>query len=445
MSLFSRVQGPSTPLGLHRSLSPTASIKVSPLCLGGISIGSSWSPTFGANEDPFTLLDTFVELGGNFIDTSNVYNSEDSEKLIGEWMESRGVRDQMVVATKYSSGYKYHDDRVRFMTNYTGNSAKSMYVSVRDSLRKLRTEYIDILCKYDASKGHHDRTPGTFADHPTFAIGRCPLVCVEPNPSPLRGLLMAGRWDFGTSVEEVMRHLHALVMARQVLYLGVSDTPAWVVVKANACKSSSIPHGNTTKADRQPAVAKANGLTPFSVYQGSWSAAQRDMEGEIIPMCQDQGLAVVPWASLGGGQLLSSEQRQKLEADPNQAGRQKNIKQSSIQVSDTLEAIASEKKTTLQAIALAYLLSQYPHTVPLVGVQKVEHIKAMPAALEVDLSDEDIARIHKASPYDPGFPMTFLFNFRGDQPYHLGMGEKDVQQYNMWAVIGGPPKQQRSR
>ena len=169
------------------------------------------------------------------------------------------------------------------------------------------------------------------------------------------------------------------------------------------------------------------------------------MEGEIIPMCQDQGLGVVPWASLGGGQLLSSEQRKKLESDPNQAGRQKSLSEKSIHVSDTLEAIAEEKKTNLQAIALAYLLSQYPYTVPIVGVQTVEHIKAMPDALKVELTDDDISRIHKASPYDPGFPMSFLFNYRGNQPYHLGLKEKDEQQYNMWAVIDGPPKLQRSR
>lgn len=146
MSFFGPASPPETPLGLHRVLSPTASIKVSPLCLGGISIGSTWSDVFGKNEDPFTLLDAFFAAGGNFIDTSNTYNSEDSERLIGEWMESRGVRDQMVIGTKYSAGYKFYDrERLPMQSNFTGNGAKSMFVSVRDSLRKLRTEYIDLL------------------------------------------------------------------------------------------------------------------------------------------------------------------------------------------------------------------------------------------------------------------------------------------------------------
>lgn len=101
---------------------------------------------FGKSEDAFKLLDAFYEAGGNFIDTANQYNAEESERLIGEWMEQRDVRDQMVVATKFGAGYKYHDrEGVPLQSNYTGPSAKSMHISVRDSLKKLRTDYIDIL------------------------------------------------------------------------------------------------------------------------------------------------------------------------------------------------------------------------------------------------------------------------------------------------------------
>lgn len=144
--LFTSPPKPQSHLGYHRILSPTASVKVSPIALGGISIGSSWSELFGQNEDPFTLLDAYFSLGGNFIDTSNTYNSEDSERLIGQWMEKRGNRDQMVVATKYTAGYRgYNLEKEPLQSNFTGNSAKSMHVSVRDSLKKLRTDYIDIL------------------------------------------------------------------------------------------------------------------------------------------------------------------------------------------------------------------------------------------------------------------------------------------------------------
>jgi aryl-alcohol dehydrogenase-like predicted oxidoreductase len=146
MSFFASPPKPHSPLGYHRILSPTAAVKVSPICLGGISIGSSWSELFGENEEPDSLLDAYFSLGGNFIDTSNVYNSEDSERLIGEWMEKRGNRDQMVIATKYTAGYRaYNREKEPLQSNYTGNSAKSMHISVRDSLKKLRTDYIDIL------------------------------------------------------------------------------------------------------------------------------------------------------------------------------------------------------------------------------------------------------------------------------------------------------------
>lgn len=212
MSLFQPAPKPKNPMGYHRVLSPNAAVKVSPICLGGISIGSTWSEYTGKNEDPFKLLDAFFEIGGNFIDTASVYNSEDSEQLIGEWMEKRGVRDQMVLATKYSSHYRAHNrENEPLQSNFVGNSVKSMHVSVRQSLKKLRTDYIDILYVH--------------------------------------------WWDCTTSVEEVMRGLHALVMAREVLYLGISNTPAWVVVKANACKFQLCPAMKiSNEIDRRSAI-----------------------------------------------------------------------------------------------------------------------------------------------------------------------------------------------
>lgn len=146
MDPFAPSPKPANPLGGHRILSPTANVKVSPIALGGISIGNAWSKLFGKSEDVFSLLDAHFELGGNFTNTSNTYNSEESEQFIGEWMEKRGSRDQMVVATKYGAGYRaYNRENEPLQSNFTGPSAKSMHVSVRDSLRKLRTDYIDIL------------------------------------------------------------------------------------------------------------------------------------------------------------------------------------------------------------------------------------------------------------------------------------------------------------
>ena len=103
---------------------------------------------FGENEEPFALLDAYYSSGGNFIDTASIYNSEASESLIGEWMEKRGNRDEMVIATKYTAGYKSYMKEEKphmFQSNFTGNSAKNLHVSLRDSLKKLRTDYIDTL------------------------------------------------------------------------------------------------------------------------------------------------------------------------------------------------------------------------------------------------------------------------------------------------------------
>ncbi|KAG2167703.1 hypothetical protein VTO58DRAFT_106590 [Aureobasidium pullulans] len=376
--MFESPPKPTNPLAYHRILSPSAAVKVSPLCLGGISIGESWSGHFGKNEDAFTLLDTFFELGGNFIDTSNVYNSGESETLIGDWMQKRDTRDQMVIATKYSAGYMGHmREQKPMQANYTGNSAKSMYVSVRDSLAKLKTEYIDILYVH--------------------------------------------WWDFGTSVEEVMRHLHTLVMARQVLYLGISDTPAWIVVKANA-------------------FARQHGLTPFSVYQGKWHAGMRDMEAELIPMCEDEGLAIVPWAALGQGQLLTEAQRKEKANDPDARQGYRGNEQT-IKVSAACEEIAKLKNTTLQAVALAYLFAQSTYVFPIVGVQTVEHVKAMPDALRITLTPEEIAKIQDAAPFDPLFPMSFLYNYDGKQRYTTKLTPAHNKQYQMAAWINAPPKQ----
>lgn len=287
MSIFDEQPKPTAPLAFHRILSPTASVRVSPICLGGISIGKSWSGLFGENQDPFSLLDAFYNLGGNFIDTSNIYNSEESERLIGSWMQERGIRDQMVVATKYTVGYKNHDHETwKLQSNYGGNSIKSMHISVRESLQKLKTDYID--------------------------------------------LLYVHFWDFGTSVEEVMRGLHSFVMERKILYLGVCNTPAWVVVKANM-------------------FARQHGLTPFSIYSGNWNLAKRDLEAEIIPMCESEGMGVVPWGALGSGNLLSSEQREEREKTEG-ARKLRPLKERDVRISEVVERIAREKGTTFQAV-----------------------------------------------------------------------------------------------
>src|ERR1700742_899381 len=145
---FAPVKPPKTPLGIYRILSPKAGVRVSPLCLGGMSIGDAWAREMGSmsKEQAFKLLDTFYEAGGNFIDTASNYQNEQSEEWIGEWMKERGIRDELVIATKYTTNYRsYKLGKSVKVANYSGNSKKTMHVSVRDSLAKLQTDYIDIL------------------------------------------------------------------------------------------------------------------------------------------------------------------------------------------------------------------------------------------------------------------------------------------------------------
>jgi aryl-alcohol dehydrogenase-like predicted oxidoreductase len=160
---------------------------------------------------------------------------------------------------------------------------KSLKVSVDYSLKHLRTDYID--------------------------------------------LLYVHWWDFTTGVEEVMHGLNSLVLAGKVLYLGVSDTPAWIVVKAND-------------------YARANGLRPFSVYQGLWNPLRRDMESEIVPMCRDQGMGIAPWGPLAQGKLKSIEARELRNG-----GRSDDeMTEDEIRVSDTLDEVAKSKNTSLPAV-----------------------------------------------------------------------------------------------
>ncbi|GKZ19788.1 hypothetical protein AbraIFM66951_010795 [Aspergillus brasiliensis] len=374
MSLFAPAPKPASRLGYHRVLAPSAGVKVSPLCLGAMNFGDSWKSFMGEcnKEQSFALLDEFYRLGGNFIDTANNYQFEESEKWIGEWMAARGNRDQMVIATKYTTGFRTaHRDTEPLQSNFVGNSMKSMRVSVDRSLKKLQTDYIDLLYLH--------------------------------------------WWDFTSSVEEVMHGLNNLVTSGKVLYLGVSDTPAWVVVKAND-------------------YARANGLRPFSVYQGKWNAGSRDLEREVIPMCRDQGMALAPWAPLGQGKFKSAEAR-KSDAGAGSA-RAADLSEDDIKVSDALEKVANRKNTTLHAIALAYVMHKTPNVFPIIGQRKIEHLQANVEALGVSLSNEDLDEIDNASSFDIGFPMNFIYR----DCYSSRNTAADVWLTKASALIDAPPQ-----
>ncbi|OTB20742.1 hypothetical protein K445DRAFT_313225 [Daldinia sp. EC12] len=334
---------PKSLLGRYRVLSPTASIRVSPLCLGAMNFGDAWKDYMGECDEKTTeeILDYFYDQGGNFIDTSNNYQFEESEKRIGAWMKKRGNRDQIVLATKFSTNFHSGPrGKGEIMINFTGNGSKSLHTSMHASLEKLQTSYID--------------------------------------------LLYVHWWDFSTSIPELMQSLNHLVSAGKVLYLGISDTPAWVVSKANE-------------------YARQNGLRQFSVYQGRWNAAARDFERDIIPMCRAEGMALAPWGALGGGKFKTEEQRKS------DAGRKIQATEDDIKVSRVLEKIANRKNTLITSVAQAYVTSKVPYVFPIVGGRTVDHLKGNIEALKIKLSTEDIKEIESAIPFDIGFPNNFLY------------------------------------
>ncbi|EME47713.1 hypothetical protein DOTSEDRAFT_69607 [Dothistroma septosporum NZE10] len=356
--MFEPAPAPKTELGRYRVLSSTAGVRVSPLQLGAMSIGEAWSSFMGSmnKENSFKLLDAFEEAGGNFIDTANNYQNEESEEWLGEWMEKKKNRDYMVIATKFTTNYVMGKVGKGKSVNQCGNHKKSLHVSLRDSLKKLRTDYLDILYVH--------------------------------------------WWDWTTSIEEMMDSLDAVVKSGKVLYLGISDTPAYIVSAANA-------------------YAKAHGKTQFSIYQGRWNIMIRDMEREIIPMARHWGMAIAPWDAIGGGKFQTKKQLEERKKNgeglrsifgPEQTEDQAKISQA-------LETVANEHGIeSPTAIALAYVMSKAPNVFPIVGGRKVEHLQGNIKSLEIKLSQKQIDYLESVVPFEPGFPNNFI----GPDPHVSG-------------------------
>jgi aryl-alcohol dehydrogenase-like predicted oxidoreductase len=303
-----------------------------------------------SKERAFEMLDFFYAQGGNFIDTSNNYQSEQSETWIGEWLAAHpDLREQMVIATKYTTSFTAHRGFENGAhPNTSGNGIKSMRVSVDASLRKLQVSYIDILYVH--------------------------------------------WWDFTTSIPELMLGLNTLIQQGKVLYLGISDAPAWVVSKANE-------------------YARGRGLQPFVVYQGRWNAAERDFEREILGMCAAEGMGLAPWGVLGAGSFKTEQQRE--EARRTKEGRQSGEpSERYVKVSAVLEKIADAKGTALTSVALAYVMHKAPYVFPIVGGRTIEHLQGNIEALGLELTKDEIAEIEGAVEFDVGFPLNFV----GDNP-----------------------------
>ncbi|KAJ4213280.1 hypothetical protein NW759_011122 [Fusarium solani] len=291
-------------------------------------------------ETAFEILDYFYEQGGNFLDTASSYQGEESEKWLGEWLSKTGRRDEFVLATKYTGNFKSRSESSRQQSNFGGNGSKSLHLSVEASLKKLQTTYIDLLYLHF--------------------------------------------WDMTTDIPEIMQSLNYLVSSGKVLYLGISDTPAWIVVKCNE-------------------YARQHGLRQFSVYQGRWSAADRDFERDIIPMCRAEGMGLAPWGTLGRGLFKPKDQ---IKVGGRNMPSMNNGRESL--VSEKLEQIADAKGVPITSVALAYVLHKTPYVFPILGGRKLDHIRGNIEALGLRLTRQEIEHIETAYPFDVGFPHNFL-------------------------------------
>ena len=204
-----------------------------------------------------------------------------------------------------------------------------------------------------------------------------------------------------------MQSLNTLCEQGKVLYLGISDTPAWIVTKANE-------------------YARCKGFRQFVVCEGRWSAADRDFERDILLMCKAEGMGMTPWGALGGGNFKSEKQRKVAKAE-GQGRNAMPATEREIKVSKVLEKIADRKGTLITSVALAYVMHKAPYVFPVIGGRKVDHLKGNIEALSLELNKAELDEIEAAAEFDQGFPLNFI-----------GMGKRVMgPQDVIFSAIGG--------
>jgi aryl-alcohol dehydrogenase-like predicted oxidoreductase len=321
-------------------------LRVSPLGLGTMTFGADWG--WGADKDDARrIFDTYVDRGGNFLDSANQYTNGTAEELLGEFARQR--RDSLVLATKYTLSTRPGDP------NSGGNHRKSMVRSVEESLRRLRTDHIDLLYMH--------------------------------------------AWDSTTPVEEILRAMDDLVRAGKVLYVGISDTPAWQVA-------------------RMQAIADLRGWSPLVALQIQYNLVERTVERELIPMAAEMGLGVVPWSPLASGVLTGKYTRADLDHGGGSAeaeGTRKNVAaangtltERALAISEVVQEVATRIGATPSQVALAWTMRDRAVTSPIVGVRTLAQLEDNLGALDVTFTDDDLAALEEVSAIELGFPHDFL-------------------------------------
>jgi aryl-alcohol dehydrogenase-like predicted oxidoreductase len=308
-------------------------LRVSELCLGTMTFGEDWG--WGASkEESRRIFEAFAEAGGNFVDTANNYTDGTSEGFVGEFLAAD--RDHFVLATKYTLTERRDDP------NAGGNHRKNLMRSVEGSLRRLATDRIDVLWVH--------------------------------------------MWDGMTPIEEVLRSLDDLVRAGKVLYVGFSDTPAWVVAQAVI-------------------MAELRGWTRPVGMQLPYSLADRSVERESLPMSRALDLAVTPWGLLEGG-ILSGKYASG-NAEPRRYGNEPQSERE-LRLADEIKAVANEIGRSVAQVAINWVRQQPGAIIPIVGARTEVQLKDDLGCLDFELDQGQMERLSKASPIELGFPRSFL-------------------------------------
>ena len=316
-------------------------LRVSELCLGAMTFGDEWG--WGASKDESReMYETFLEAGGNFIDTANVYTEGSSESFLGEFMADH--RDRVVLATKYTLSGPLQEP------NSGGNHRKSMVQAVEASLKRLKTEYIDLYWLH--------------------------------------------AWDFLTPVDEIMRAFDDLVRQGKVIYIGISDAPAWIVSRANT-------------------MAELRGWTAFVGLQVEYSLIERTPERELLPMARELDLGVTAWSPLAGGLLTGKYSRQGGKGETRRLDHPmlqglSDIDERKLAIAEAVQSVAQDSGSTQAQVALAWLRQQPGVIIPIIGARTASQLKDNLGCLDLTLNRKHLERLDEASRIELGFPHDFF-------------------------------------
>lgn len=311
-------------------------LRVSELILGAGNFGTRWN--YGAEPaEARRMCDLYLEAGGNFIDTADSYQFGESESLVGDFLASN--RDDLVVATKYTQS-----DDPKGSLGVTGNSRKAMVRSLEQSLKRLKTDRVDLFWVHMP--------------------------------------------DGDTPIEEIGRGFDDLARAGKILYAGLSDFPAWRTAGAAT-------------------LAAQRGWIPIAAQQIEYSLVERTPDRELLPMGAAHGLATVIWSPLGGGVLTGKYRRGETGRETG-FGRLFHAENNAqiTAILDALAAIARETGANEGRIAIAWLLTK--GVFPILGPKSRAQLADNLAALEVRLDAEQIQRLDAVSAVPLGFPHQLL-------------------------------------